>query len=257
MHLSPKVGSTKILLTATNKWPSAARLMIEFSKVGCVVSIVCPVYGHPSQKVRVDHRKFPYKPLTPLDSLAHAIEAAKPDIIIPCDDLGVRHLHQLYSSKRAQDASVVDIPALIVRSLGPPESYPIVGSCYLLLKISREEGIRTLDTRVIDDLDALKQCPPSQSFPWVLKADGTTGGCGVRIAHTLQEARHHFADLRRSIGLMRLIKHMILHRNLILERQWNDLRRIRPAVVAQSFIRGSPANCAVICWKRKVLAGMA
>ena len=101
----PRVGSAKILLTATNKWPSAARLMIEFSRVGCVVSIVCPVYGHPSQKVRVVHNTFPYKPLAPLDSLADAIEVAKPDIIVPCDDLAVRHLHRLRSSKRARDAS--------------------------------------------------------------------------------------------------------------------------------------------------------
>jgi hypothetical protein len=54
------------------------------------------------------------------DSLTDAIEATKPDIIIACDDLGVRHLHQLHSSRRARYASEVDIPVLIVRSLGPP-----------------------------------------------------------------------------------------------------------------------------------------
>ena len=91
----------------------------------------------------------------------------------------------------------------------------------------------------------------------MLKADGTTGGGGVRIAHTLEEARGYFSDLRRSIGLMRLIKRLTVDRNLILERQWwYDVRRIRPAVVAQSFIRGSPANCAVVCWKGEVLAGV-
>jgi ATP-grasp domain len=230
--------------------------MIEFSKVGCVVSIVCPVYGHPSQNVRVVHNTFPYKPLTPIDSLADAIEATKPDIIIPCDDLGVRHLHQLQSSKRAQYASEVDIPALIVRSLGPSESYATVASRYLLLKVTREEGIPTPKTSVIDNLADLEQWHSAQPFPWVLKADRTTGGCGVRIAHTLEEARGYFSDLRRSIGLMRLIKRLILDRNLILERQWYDVRRIRPTVVAQSFVRGSPANCAVVCWKGKVLAGV-
>ena len=214
--------------------------MIEFSRVGHVVSIVCPVYGHPSQKVRVVHNTFPYKPLAPLNSLADAIEAAKPDIIIPCDDLAVRHLHQLHSSKRARYASEVDIPALIVRSLGPPESYATVASRYMLLKIAREEGIRTPETSVINNLGDLKQWHSAQPFPWVLKADGTTGGCGVRIAHTLEEARGHFSDLRRSIGLMRLIKHLTVDRDLILERQWwYDVRRVRPAVVAQSFIRGT------------------
>ena len=250
----PTVGSAKILLTATNKWPSAARLMIEFSRVGCVVSIVCPVYGHPSQKVRVVHNTFPYKPLAPLDSLADAIEVAKPDIIIPCDDLAVRHLHQLHSSKRARYASEVDIPALIVRSLGPPESYATVASRYLLLKISREEGIRTPETSVIDKLGDLNQWHSAQPFPWVLKADGTTGGGGVRIAHTLAEARGYFYDLRRSIGLMRLIKRLTVDGELFLGRQWWD--GVRPAVVAQSFIRGCPANCSVVCWKGEVLAGV-
>jgi carbamoylphosphate synthase large subunit len=250
----PRLGPLRILLTATTKWPSAARLVIEFSRVGCVVSIVCP-YGHPSQQIRVVHNRFPYEPLAPLDSLADAIEATKPDIIIPCDDLGVRHLHQLHSSKRARYASEVDIPALILRSLGPPESYAIVASRYLLLKMSREEGIRTPETRVIDNLGDLKQWH-SEPFPCVLKADGTPSGCGVRIAHTLGEAQGYFSELRRPIGLMRLIKRLILDRTLILERQWHNVRPIRPAVVAQSFIRGSPANCAVVCWQGKVLAGV-
>jgi hypothetical protein len=48
-----------------------------------------------------------------LDSLADAIEGAKPDIIVPCDNLAIRHLHQLHSSRGAKYASEVDIPALI------------------------------------------------------------------------------------------------------------------------------------------------
>ena len=203
------------------------------------------------------HSTFPYKSLAPLNSLADAIEAAKPDIIIPCDDLAVRHLHQLHSSKRARYASEVDIPALIVRSLGPPESYATVDSRYLLLEISREEQILTPETSLIDNLGDLEQWHSAQPFPWVLKADGTTGGAGVRIAHTLEEARGSFFDLRRSMGLLRSIKHLTVDRDLILERQWwYCLRRVRPAVVAQSFIRGSAANCAVVCWKGEVLAGM-
>ena len=199
--LPPEVGPAKILLTATSRWPCGARLLIGFSSVGHVVSIVCPV-GHPSRTVRVVHKTFPYKPLAPLDSLAEAIEAAKPDIIVPCDDLGVRHLHQLHANKRARSAPEVDIQALIVRSLGPPESYATVASRYMLLKIAREEGIRTPETSDIENLADLSQWHTTQPFPWVLKSDGTTGGSGVRIAHTSAEARDHFSDLRRSLGLM-------------------------------------------------------
>jgi ATP-grasp domain len=252
----PKAEPTKILLTATTRWPSAARLLIEFSKIGHIVSIVCPPYGHPSQKVRVRHKTFPYRPLTPLNSLADAIEVAKPDLIVPCDDLAVRHLHQLHSRKRGRCESAVDIPSLIVRSLGPPESYAAVTSRYLFMEVSREEAIRTPDTRVIANLGDFDRWRFIEPFPWVLKCDGSTGGNGVRIAHTLAEAQGYFLDLHRKIGLMRSIKRM-MNRDLILESQpWYLLRRARPAVVVQSLIRGYPANCAVVCWKGEVLAGV-
>jgi hypothetical protein len=251
------VGTTKILLTATNTWPSSARLMIEFSRVGHVVSIVCPVHGHPSRKVRCVHRTFPYRPLAPLDSLADAIEAAKPDIIIPCDDLAVRHLHRLHASPRARHGPDIDIPGLIVSSLGPSESYATIDSRNLLLKLSHDEQILTPDTSTINSFGDLERWRSAHPLPWVLKADGTTGGAGVRIAHTLEEARGYYSDLSRSMGLLRSIKRLTVDHDLILERKWShSLRRVRPAVVAQSFIRGSAANCAVVCWKGEVLAGV-
>jgi predicted ATP-grasp superfamily ATP-dependent carboligase len=124
----------------------------------------------------------------------------------------------------------------------------------LLLKIAREEGIRTPETSAVENLADLNQWHTARSFPWVLKADGTTAGFGVRISHTLAEARGHFSDLRRPIELMGLIKGLVVDRDSFLVRQWWD--GVRPAVVAQSFIRGSPANCAVVCWNGKVLAGV-
>lgn len=252
-----EAGSTKILLSTTNYWPSSARLMIEFLRVGHVVAIVRPPHAHPSRKVRAPHSAFPYKPLRPIDSLADAIEATQPDIIIPCDDLAVRHLHQLHSSKRARRGSQVDIAGLIARSLGPPEGYAAIDSRDLLLKICREERILTPETKVINSFGELEQWCAAQSFPWVLKADRTTGGAGVRVAHTPEEARTHYRELRRSMGLLRSIKHLAIDRDLILERQWSDsLRRLRPAVVAQSFVRGAAANCAVVCWRGEVLAGL-
>ncbi len=252
-----EAGTASILLTSTTRWPSSVRLMIEFSRLGHVVSIVCPAHGHPSQKVRVAHGRFPYRPLSPLDSVADAIEAAKPDIIIPCDDLAVRHLHQLHASERARQGSEVDLRALIVRSLGPPESYVTVASRYLLLRLAREEGILTPETKVIENSGDLEQWCSFQPFPCVLKADGTTGGAGVRIAYTREEARICYFDLRRPMGLFRLVKRLTLDRDLVLERQWRQRREVvRPAVVAQSFIRGSAANCAVVCWKGEVLAGV-
>ena len=246
----------KILLATTTKWPNAPRLMIELLRAGYTVSILCPK-DHPSAKIRRAHNTFLYSRFRPLDSLTKAIEANKPDIVIPCDDLAVHHLHQLHSSKWARSASGVDIPALIVRSLGPPESYPIVDSRYMLLKIARDEAILAPETTAIDGLQNLHQLLAFQPFPWVLKADGSTSGTGVRIAATLAEAEDYFVDLRGFIRLLRFAKRLTVNRDAYLPMRWRDVVwSARPAVIAQPFIHGRPANCAVVCWNGEVLAGV-
>jgi len=249
-------GGSRVLLTSTTRWPSSARLMIEFARLGHAVSIVCPAYRHPSRKVRVAHSTFPYKPLAPLDSVADAIGAVKPDIIIPCDDLAVRHLHQLHG--RARSGCRVDLSTLIAYSLGAPESYDTVASRSSLLEIAREEGILTPQTQVIESRGDLQWWGFTHGFPCVLKADGTTGGAGVRIAHTLEEARIGYSDLRKPMGLMRSVKHLVVDRDLVLEREWHNLWQAVPRpVVVQAYVRGAAANCAVVCWKGEMLAGMA
>jgi hypothetical protein len=125
-----------------------------------------------------------------------------------------------------------------------------------LLKIARDAGIRTPETHLIADFGDLKRWHSEQSFPWVLKVDGTTGGSGVRIVDTLAEAQGYFTDLRRSLGLPRLMKRLTAERDPFLAGQWWENRRVQPGVVVQSFIRGYPANCAVVCWKGEVLAGV-
>ena len=214
--------------------------MIELLRAGHAVSILCPS-DHPSVKILRAHDTFPYERFGPLGSLANAIEATKPDIVIPCDDLAVRHLHQLHSSNRARSASEVDIPALIVRSLGPPESYPIVDSRYMLLKVARDEGVLTPETTAISGLQDLHQLLASQPFPWVLKVDGSNGGGGVRIAATLAEAGNYLADLRRSIGLLRFVKPLTVSRDAFFVMRWQDVvGGARPVVIA------SPSSTAVL-----------
>jgi ATP-grasp domain len=251
------VGTAKILLTATNRWPSSARLSVEFSRAGHLVSILCPARDHPSRKVQGIAATFPYRSLTPLAAVANAIEATEPDIVIPCDDLAVRHLHQLYASKRSRNASRVDIQALIVRSIGPPSSYETVDSRHLLLELSRNEGVLTPETSVIAGLGDFEKWKAGHPLPWALKAEGTTGGVGVRIACTLEEARRYYCDLSRPMGFLRSVKHLAVDRDLILEGHWpNSWRRTRPTIIVQSFVRGGAANCAVACWQGEILAGV-
>src|SRR5271165_4817789 len=85
-----------VLLADTTRWLSPARLAIGLTKAGCHVSAVCPTVGHPLRKTTAIRRIFSYSGFHPIDSLTSAIEAAQPQIVIPCDDRAVQHLHELF-----------------------------------------------------------------------------------------------------------------------------------------------------------------
>jgi hypothetical protein len=244
-----------VLLADTTRWPSAARLAIALSNAGLEISAVCPARGHPVRKVRSLRQAFVYSPLRPLESLAAAIKSIKPAVVIPCDDRAVQHLHELYERARRQGLSGRYVADTIERSLGAPESYPIVARRNELLKIAHQEGLRVATTHSLQTVDDLAHWQEHGSFPCVLKADGTGGGYGVRVAQDLDEARRLFFDLTGLFRTARVFKRLIVNRDPFWLRCW--LNRSRPSVVVQSYIHGHPANCAVVCHEGRVLAGIA
>jgi len=230
-------------------------MAIALRTMGCKVAALCPTPGHPVQKVTGVVRVFHYSGLQPIDSLTNALESFDPDIIVPCCDRGLLHLHQLHGICMAQGTAGDRIAALIEQSLGSPDSFPIVSSRYELLKLAQSEGIlvpRMIDVSIGSELQYGELQTASS---WILKADGTWGGQGVRIATSAKDARRHFLELSQHAGILALGKRLLLNR----DRDWvvSEWRRSRRSVIAQSLIKGRPANCAVVCWKGKVLAGIA
>ena len=245
----------RVLLTDTNRWALSARLAICLAEMGCHVSAICPARGHPLLKTRAVQRTFRYGGLRPLDSLRAAIEAVDPQIVIPCDDRGVQHLHELYTRAWSLGGSGDKLAALIERSLGTPANYPVVSSRYALLAIAQEEGLRVPDTCLLDAAGKLESWQSREPFPWVLKADGTWGGGGVRVAHTLEEAQQSLSLLTGMFRIGRAIKRLCVNRDPFWLRPWWN--GSMPSVSVQSYINGRPANCAVVCWEGRVLAGIA
>jgi len=101
----------KILLASTMPWASGARLAIGLSRVGCKISALC-ASKDPLRKTSAVDQIFPYSGFRPLRSVTAAIEVSCPQVVVPCDDRAVHHLHELYKF-RPSDA----IAALIERSL--------------------------------------------------------------------------------------------------------------------------------------------
>ncbi len=227
---------------------------MAFANFDCEVEAV-----HPSKHL-LDHvaslgRSHPYNGLAPLASIQAAIVSAQPNLIIPCDDVAALHLHHLYESVgRKTDAESQKIRAVLEESLGNSEYYPLIESRNAVAAIARSEGIPAPHTNCVSSEEQVKAWIKERGLPAVLKADGTSGGEGVKIVRTQKEALQAFRILRSPVRAHIVIKRALIDRETNLVRPW--LQRRKRTVSIQSFVTGQDANIAIACWRGKVLGSI-
>jgi hypothetical protein len=243
----------KVLVATTFCWYPTARLAMALAAAGFTVDMVCP-RRHPVSKTKVARKIHRFNGLAPLRSLSAAITDAEPDLIVSGDDLATRHLHRLYDRERHEGQAGSAICALIERSLGAAESFPIAYARAAFMELAEQEGIRIPRTRVIESFDDLKDWMTRNGFPAVLKANGTSGGDGVRVVRTVKEAEHAFRLLQAPPRFLRAAKHALVDDDLTLISP--TVRREKFVVNAQAFVDGKEATSAVACWNGKVLAAL-
>lgn len=233
-----------VLLCARLWWPSSARLAMAFLRHGCRVSAVCPP-GHPLRYVKGIGSIYPYRGLGSLGSLKAAIRAAKPSLIVPCDDGAVWQLHELHASE-------ADLRPLIEHSLGAPEAFPAIRRRGEVLRVAAELGIRVPLTQTVNSVEDLKGW--CLDAPAVIKLDGTWGGEGVAIVRSQQEAirgfRSAFGATRASVAW----KRFLINRHPVA--LWSWRKRKSSSITIQEFIPGRPATTMFACWRGEVLASI-
>jgi hypothetical protein len=226
---------------------------MALSNAGCTVEAVCP-RRHPLGKTNAVRRTYTYHGLAPLKSFKAAIAATSPDLIVPADDLATQHLHDLQRRGRHEGSTEKQICALIERSLGAAEGFPVVFERNTFMEAARQEGIRVPRTGVIKNSEDLGKQAGQLGFPLVLKANGTSGGDGVRITQTLEEARRAFRDLQAPPLFARAAKRALLDHDATLF--WPSVLRRQFVVNAQAFVAGREATSTIFCWKGTVLAAL-
>ncbi len=224
---------------------------MALDRAGCEVDAVCPK-THPLRKTRALHQAHAYYGLSPWGSFAHAIAGSQPDLIVSGDDLATRHLQHLYAAEKRHGNS--SLCSLIERSFGDPQSFPAVSARAAFMDLAGNEGVRVPATQVIRNLDELESWIARMGLPAALKADGTSGGLGVRIVHTMAEAEHAFEKLHAPPLLARAAKRALIDKDKTLV--WPSLMRQRPVVNIQTFIAGREATSALFCWQGSVGASL-
>jgi len=247
---SSRTGRQVALLISSCWWAFTARIALRFAALGWRVEAICPA-GHPLRATRAVARVYNYSALRPLAALRTGIAAARPELIVPCDDRAVAQLHDLHARQDDADIAAVQV---IARSLGRPENYPIAVRRSRLIQIAHEQGLRAADMRAVSTAEELEAAINAFGLPIVLKVDGTWGGLAVQVAQTADEARTMHAGLARRLCAVRTMKRLLVDRDPYSLLPW--LTRARPQVNAQRFVCGHPANSVAACHNGEVLASI-
>ncbi len=223
------------------------------SEAGFIVKAACPE-RQPIRRAGVLTEAYGYDGLAPLKSLQSAIDKASADLIVPCDDVTVQHLRELYRRSFVYNGAGGPVRALIERSLGGAASFPIVSSRSQFIRLAKEEGIKAPCTAVINGRESLKQWVDENGLPAVLKSDGSSGGMGVRIVKTFEEAERAFAELQAPPLAARAIKWALVDHDMTLIAP--AVRRRTSVVNGQAYVRGMEATSTIACWQGDVLAAL-
>ena len=241
-----------VLLITASRWFPTARLGMALAKTGWAVHALCPS-SHPISVTHAAERMHTLHGLAPLPSLRAAIRKSQANIVIPCDDTAVQYLYRLYREEMSL-RGVGPICALIERSLGSPPSFAVIESRTAFASLAAQEGVRTPDAEVLSDLNELRNWIERVGFPAVIKADGTSGGDGVRVVRSMDEAEHAFRRLQAPPLIARAFKRTIIDRDTTLV--WPSLLRKGFNISGQSFVRGREATTTVACWQGSILASL-
>jgi hypothetical protein len=232
-----------VLIVAAKWWPLSARLASALVRHGCRVSALCPA-GHPLTHISALDGIRRYGGIRSLSSLSRAIKATQPHIVVPCDDGVVAQLHALHRQEPA-------LRELIERSLGSPQSFPVVSSRYQLLTTALGLGIAVPETRRAESTEDLVYWHQNISQAGVLKLDGESGGNGVRICGSLRESLAAWQDIKIPLGRAKAWKRLAVDGDPLA--LWTREARVREITI-QRVIRGRPANSMLACRNGRVLS---
>jgi carbamoylphosphate synthase large subunit len=178
---------------------------------------------------------------------AAAIAAARPDLIVPCDDRAVSHLLSI-------GAHAPEVAALLARSMGRLESYPLRMARSRAIAVAQAEGISVPLTVAVANEYEFWRALECVGLPAVLKADGSWGGEGVAVMRTPEQASRAFRRLADPLSRLRSLVRTVLRKDAHFLQETLAPKAV--SLQAQQFIRGKPATSAFACCDGEVLAAI-
>jgi ATP-grasp domain len=240
-------------MIASKQWPVGGHITIALASVGFEVATLTP-RGSPVRFVKAAKKHFNYHAFFPQSSITRAIAAWLPDLLICADDRALRQLHRLYQ-RASKSPNSIELAHLVKKSLGDPSGFKTATTATDLLLLTQAEKLRCPRTIVVCNNSEIEGALRDAEYPILVKADGYTGGGGLRLITNQNDAPSAIGEILLSIDRPpRRLKRLAasFYYSNVLKRLEGWPRR----VCVQEFVSGKPANRAVLCWNGRVLAGI-
>ena len=251
---NPTSSPKQVLIVATTHWISTARLAMSLSALGCRVDLMAPA-EHPALATEAIHQHHRYLPLMPMSGLRRALRSSRPDLLLLADELSFLLVEELAQWAQANEGSeAVAIVALLRRSFGNLESLPLTRSRIALLETAELAGVSIPLTAPLRNRADVLRVAEEMPGPWMLKADSTWGGFGVRKVDDHDDLNATWRSLQRPLDFLRSVKRGWSgkewgHLNL-----W--LRGDKRDVIAQSFVQGTERTGLAVCRNGQISAAV-
>jgi hypothetical protein len=187
----------KILMIASKQWAVGGHITIALAAAGLEVATLTPK-GSPIRFIKAAKKHFNFLAFFPQSSITRAIAAWSPDLLICADDRAMRELHRLYQ-RASKSPNSIQLASLIKKSLGNPSECKTATTATDLLLMAQAEKLRCPRTIVVCNNSEMEGALRDAEYPILLKADGYTGGGGVRLITNQNDAPSAIGGILLSI----------------------------------------------------------
>ena len=222
--------------------------------MGCRVELMAPE-GHPALATDAIEAHHHYWPMMPLTGLRRALGSSRPDLLLLADELSFLLVEELGRWALATDSGEAKATLHLLRqSFGNLECLPLTRSRMALLTAAESAGVAIPLTTPLQEAADLRRLAQEMPGPWMLKADSTWGGFGVRKVEQPDRLVSTWKRLQQPLGLLQSIKRGWKGKEWGHLHLW--LRGADREVIAQSFMEGRERTAMTVCSGGRVLAAV-
>ncbi len=244
----------RILIIATTHWVSTGRLAMALNSMGCRVELMAPD-GHPALVTEAIEAHHGYWPMMPLAGLRRALGASRPDLLLLADELSFLLVEELSRWAQATNSGEAEVTLnLLRRSFGNLECLPLTRSRIALLTAAETAGVSIPLTTPVREPADLRRVAQEMPGPWMLKADSTWGGFGVRKVDRPDRLVSTWKRLQQPLSFSQSVKRGWEGKEWGHLHLW--LRGTNREVIAQSFVQGRERTGMTVCSGGRLLAAV-